>query len=247
MAKPKGLKIEEVIIALQQLGGEADWHDIREKVTENHGNDQSDYKDDSSYKKSMFQLVQKHCSFYAKNYNEKYPEYFKKIGNNTRYKLINQNVEITTNQITMEEIDNIKNETNLYIIEETHEIKLEAIDINEPPPRMKSYTNRIIRDTLITRRIKEIHKYQCQICFNDGLKLSDEKIYAEAHHIQPLGFPHNGLDVAQNIICVCPNCHVLLDYGAICINESKIKSIEGHEIAIEYINYHNNQIYKKVL
>ena len=112
---------------------------------------------------------------------------------------------------------------------------------------MKSITNRIIRDTIIAHRIKETHKYKCQICFNDGLQLSDEKIYAEAHHIQPLGLPHNGLDVAQNIICVCPNCHVLLDYGAICIDESKIKSIEEHEIAIENINYHNNHIYKKVM
>jgi putative restriction endonuclease len=35
-------------------------------------------------------------------------------------------------------------------------------------------------------------------------------------HIRPLGAPHNGPDVKENIIiCLCPNHHVLFDSGAI--------------------------------
>ena len=34
------------------------------------------------------------------------------------------------------------------------------------------------------------------------------------------GIPHNGPDKLENMICVCPNCHVLLDFGVIRLNQS---------------------------
>jgi len=37
--------------------------------------------------------------------------------------------------------------------------------------------------------------------------------YAEAAHIRPLGDPHNGPDTPDNILCLCPNHHVLFDHG----------------------------------
>jgi predicted restriction endonuclease len=65
-------------------------------------------------------------------------------------------------------------------------------------------------------------------------------LYAEAHHIKPLGAPHNGPDVRANILCVCPNDHVLLDYGAIKLYGNHLK-----EVGQEYIDYHNENIYAK--
>lgn len=38
--------------------------------------------------------------------------------------------------------------------------------------------------------------------------------YAEAAHIRALGSPHNGPDVIENVLCLCPNHHVLFDNGA---------------------------------
>ena len=74
------------------------------------------------------------------------------------------------------------------------------------------------------------------------LRLGDNTSYAEAHHFMPLGTPHNGPDVRGNILCVCPNDHVFLDYGAIKLDENRL-----YGIGKEFIDYHNDNIYGKAL
>jgi predicted restriction endonuclease len=44
--------------------------------------------------------------------------------------------------------------------------------------------------------------------------------YAEGAHIQPRGKPHNGPDVVANVLCLCPNDHVLFDRGALTISDA---------------------------
>jgi 5-methylcytosine-specific restriction protein A len=105
-------------------------------------------------------------------------------------------------------------------------------------------TERIVRDTKVSLWVKYVHEYKCQIC-GITLKIGEDKFYAEAHHIKPLGNGHNGADVVENIICVCPNHHALLDLGAIQIEQSELRHVEGHEINPEYIEYHNTVIYKE--
>jgi hypothetical protein len=51
--------------------------------------------------------------------------------------------------------------------------------------------------------------------------------YAEAAHIRPLGAPHHGPDTPENILCLCPNHHVLLDHGGVGIGEDL--SLVGEE------------------
>ena len=109
---------------------------------------------------------------------------------------------------------------------------------------VKSY--RILRDTAVARDVKIMHSYMCQIC-DDRIEIGSGKYYAEVHHIKPLGIPHNGPDIRGNVICVCPNHHVQLDYGVIPLNKELIKTTEGHEILDEYIEYHNKHIYKKII
>ena len=109
--------------------------------------------------------------------------------------------------------------------------------------RIHYESERIIRDTQVGRWVKQIHRHHCQIC-GHVIVLQSNTLYAEAHHIKPLGGGHNGPDVAENILCVCPNHHVLLDYGVIQIDLSQIKCVEGHEISNEYIDYHNKICYK---
>jgi len=115
-----------------------------------------------------------------------------------------------------------------------------AVDLAEPSKakRIKSEVERIVRDTSMTRKIKLRHKYRCQIC-GHRLKMRGIGLYAEAHHIRPLGKPHDGNDVEENIICVCPNHHALLDYKAIKLNFNKLRKVQGHVIARKYIDYHN--------
>ena len=79
------------------------------------------------------------------------------------------------------------------------------------------------------------------------MEASSGERYAEAHHLKPLGTPHNGPDISNNIICVCPNCHAKLDYGIIRIEIPKLNLDIRHKIDAEFINYHNNNIFEKVL
>jgi putative restriction endonuclease len=86
-----------------------------------------------------------------------------------------------------------------------------------PAPRAESTVTRVVRDTANSRRIKEMYDYTCQVC---GERLEGPAgPYAEAAHIQPLGAPHNGPDVASNILCLCPNHHALFDIGAFTIRD----------------------------
>jgi putative restriction endonuclease len=83
--------------------------------------------------------------------------------------------------------------------------------------RRETTVLRIVRDTKQARRIKELYDYGCQMC---GTRLEGlAGPYAEAAHIRPLGAPHNGPDSPDNILCLCPNHHVLFDHGGVGIGE----------------------------
>lgn len=112
---------------------------------------------------------------------------------------------------------------------------------NDNPSRKKTEIYRILRDTELSKQIKSLYDNVCQICGN-RIKLK-EKFYSEAHHIKPLGY-YNGPDVFSNLIVVCPNCHVKLDYAAVKIQEDKLK-VKKHKISEEYINFHNDVLFNK--
>ena len=118
-----------------------------------------------------------------------------------------------------------------------------ASDCDDSPPgpgRADQTVSRIIRDTKLARRVKALHRYRCQIC-NEILTLANGDLYAEAHHLQPLGGDHHGPDVIENIICVCPNHHALLDYFAISLSDIKIERHPEHSVGGVYLTFHNAQ------
>lgn len=115
---------------------------------------------------------------------------------------------------------------------------------NEKPERIVSQCYRILRDTAIARQVKLLHRDICQIC-GEPLMLDAGETYSEAHHIIPLG-KHAGPDTPENIIVLCPNHHALCDYGAIELVLSDLRTVDGHEISVESIEYHNRNIYQNV-
>ncbi|MGR3278007.1 HNH endonuclease [Acaryochloris marina NIES-2412] len=122
----------------------------------------------------------------------------------------------------------------------------EAYDLpdgDNQPERTRIETYRILRDTTLARKIKLLHRDRCQIC-DMVVDLGNGETYSEAHHIKPLGNSHKGPDVAGNILILCPNHHVLCDYGAIRLDIGFLRVIQGHELDIEYINYHNANLYQ---
>lgn len=123
--------------------------------------------------------------------------------------------------------------------------KVEANDLEvAAAPRIEQTVLRIIRDTALARKIKVLNNNLCQIC-GSSIKLPDGSYYSEAHHIIPLGRPHNGPDAAENIIVVCPNHHAMLDLGCIRIEHSEPVSPSGHRVSQKSIDYHNSVLFGK--
>ncbi len=121
-----------------------------------------------------------------------------------------------------------------------------AAPAGEPDPtRRGSWVVRTVRDTAVSRYVKILNGYACQVC---GVVLETAGgPYAEAAHIKPIGKPHLGPDVVENCLCLCPNHHVLFDQGAFTIDASDhslvgipgfLRLTAGHQLEAEYLEYH---------
>lgn len=124
-----------------------------------------------------------------------------------------------------------------------------APPIGTPEPGRKiGVVQRVIRNTEVTQWVKNKHDFACQFC---GTVLeSATGRYAEGAHIRALGAPHNGPDVPGNVLCLCPNDHVLFDKGALFIEDGWVKCSsdgasvyqlrlrDGHEIDWSNAAYH---------
>lgn len=94
----------------------------------------------------------------------------------------------------------------------------EPDETGDPGPATRASTTirRIVRSTAVARQVKELHNHTCQI---RGLRIDTPGgPYAEAAHIRALGKPHDGPDVRNNVLCLCPNHHVMFDAGAIYVD-----------------------------
>jgi predicted restriction endonuclease len=119
------------------------------------------------------------------------------------------------------------------------------------PGRRSATIKRIIRDNALSRLVKSLHDHTCQMC---GVRLLlRDGPYAEGAHIRPLGRPHDGHDVAGNLLCLCPNDHVLFDQGALVVEDDltvvnqltgesrgALRTVAGHEVDRRYLTYHRN-------
>ena len=115
-----------------------------------------------------------------------------------------------------------------------------ANDVDAPAEREEATVYRLLRDTALARWVKMKHGYRCQLC-GHTIQLPDGSLYAEAHHIQPLGGQHRGPDTIQNIVCVCPNHHAELDYFAIALTHETLRLHPDHPIAQKHVDYHNTE------
>ncbi len=96
----------------------------------------------------------------------------------------------------------------------------------------------ILRKKNLVDKIKKLYYNTCQLC-ETQVVIGENKYYSEVHHIIPLGKPHNGVDSLENMVCVCPNCHIELDFKAIPLNEDMLKQTR-HTISSKSIEYHNS-------
>ena len=147
-----------------------------------------------------------------------------------RFKLVYAGSKMSRNSI--EEYEISRNNLNL-----DHSIREKK--------RRKGNIMRVIRDTSLALTVKELYSNKCQIC-GEAIPTKNG-FYSEGAHIKPLGKPHNGDDSLINLLCLCPNHHVMFDKGAFSItNQFKIigKVIgelilnENHQIDISNLEYH---------
>jgi hypothetical protein len=112
----------------------------------------------------------------------------------------------------------------------------------QPSPRRVVSVERIVRDTEVVRRVKALHGCRCQVC-GHVIQLPDGGVYAEGHHVHPLGA--GGPDVEANVLCVCPNHHAELDLGLWDIEVDKLRQAEGHTIGEQYVRHHNEIVRRR--
>lgn len=93
------------------------------------------------------------------------------------------------------------------------------------PDRRSSTTQRVVRNSAVTLWVKNVHGGACQVC---GVVLATAAgNYSEGAHIRALGAAHNGPDTADNVLCLCPNDHVLFDKGALYLENGNVFRTEG--------------------
>jgi putative restriction endonuclease len=128
----------------------------------------------------------------------------------------------------------------------TPETPLDGTGGHGSPAKKTGIVSRVIRDTKMSRKLKLRYDYTCQVC---STRLVGSGIpYAEAAHIRPLGSPHDGPDTYENLICLCPNHHILFDIGGFTIaDDLSLVGIDGelhmhptHTLNGAHVKYHRD-------
>lgn len=116
-------------------------------------------------------------------------------------------------------------------------------EASEPARRVEATVSRIVRDTAVTREVKRLHQFRCQMC---GERVETPSgPYAEAAHVRPLGRPHDGPDVLANVLCLCPTHHAAFDLYGVGIAENlgligqpgRLREARGHAVGAVYLRY----------
>jgi putative restriction endonuclease len=134
--------------------------------------------------------------------------------------------------------NNIKRKT-------AEEVEFELDHTVKEKKRVEGTVLRIVRDTKIAHDVKVLYKHKCQVC---SIAIPTKNgFYSEGAHIRPLGKPHNGDDSLANLICLCPNHHVMFDKGVFAIKDDftligaetgRLILIDRHKLNLENIRYH---------
>jgi putative restriction endonuclease len=123
-------------------------------------------------------------------------------------------------------------------------------EAGQPVLRVPTTVQRIARNSDVAQRVKDLYDHACQAC---GTQLrTPAGPYAEAAHIRPLGRPHDGPDEMQNVLCLCPNHHVLIDAGSFSLHDDltiishdpnltgRLRITEPHRLGEQYLAYHRS-------
>ena len=215
------ISIDNIIDAFIFHKPELKMKEIKDYVFEQRGQSFEGYKDRYSFDQTIQRIVEIHCPT-KKGFNGK--AVFQSISTGY-YRL--ENFEYWNNLWNPKADDTI---INLVATKQIIDLEITTRTLRE--------VNIINRNKKLVAGLKKLHEDTCQIC-KTKLKISENSFYSEVHHIKPLGEPHNGPDTSSNMIVVCPNCHVLLDFKSMSISADILNLKDPHQIDKTYIDYHN--------
>ncbi|AOY74695.1 HNH endonuclease [Clostridium formicaceticum] len=177
-----------------------------------------------------------------------------------------ENIPIGNSALEYRKIDNEKVQQNPHFMKNGEENKktdgnkiFKNLLGNKKPEKVERTVYWSKRNITIVKYLKQLYENKCQIC-NNQLEIGYNEFVSEVHHIQPLG-EHKGPDIIENMIVLCPNCHVMFDRGAITIdlNARVVKHINpsnplnntkvtiSHRIEERYLDYYTKNIYSRKL
>lgn len=249
MLTSQPITVDEIVVALKALGGEAQAKDIKDQVVANRGGIPSQYRSTHSCRETIQAIIERYCPQSWNFPGNQKTAYFERVRRG-RYRLI-----VATSQpiggdrriaeMAVDIRESIEAEQIGYQEQRPCPEPPTAADMEAPEPsrRVEATIHRIVRDTALARRLKQLHANRCQIC-GESIGLHDGGTYSESHHIRPLGSPHDGPDIAENIVILCPNHHAQCDLGAIVLELEKLEVVPGHNIGSEFVDYHNENIFK---
>ncbi len=124
------------------------------------------------------------------------------------------------------------------------------------PERTTTVQDRVLRDQTLVSELKSLYDHTCQLC---GCRLQSgaDTGYSEVHHIQPLGEPHNGPDIPENMLVCCPNHHADFDNGMLTVDPktysiahayddavsgTQLRIRGGHQVRSAFLTYHNDVV-----
>ena len=156
-------------------------------------------------------------------------------------------------EIEREELST-KNQINKDVIYDDYDAPNISRGNLEPEKKLRTFTA-TNRNLTIVKYLKDLYQNKCQIC-GETIEVSPGNFLSEVHHIRPLG-EHDGADVIENMIVLCPNHHTMFDRGSITIDLDKKVVIHfnhdnplnnkqirlKHEINSNYLDYHSKKIF----
>ncbi|MCO5990113.1 caspase family protein [Actinoallomurus spadix] len=120
---------------------------------------------------------------------------------------------------------------------------------NVAPNQWELVSNDVYQDRRIAESVMRVHDYECQVC-GIFLEIPGGMRFAQTLHLRGLSAPHHGPDIAENILCLCPNHRMLISLGSFVINDNyavidedgevvgDLRVKRNHRVGLEYIRYH---------
>lgn len=218
------IRLDEITDAFVLSDPTLKMEDIKEYVYKQRGNSFYDYDSKYSFAQTIQAKVQSHT---RGGYGFKEgKEILQSVGAGGYYKLSNHQLYA----------DKVIKKADDIIVKLTAGNSVEDLELTD---RTLREVNSINRNKALVVGLKKLYDNQCQP-YGTKLEINNGNTYSEVHHIKPLGQPHNGPDTSTNMMVVCPNCHVKLDFKAIKLSKEKITFKSPHNIDDKNIDYANS-------